>query len=165
MLKALVEFSIRYRGVVIALACVLFVYGMNTAARAKLDVFPEFAPPQVAVQTEAVGLSSEQVEQLVTRPIELAMNGVANLDSIRSQSIQGLSVRRWRRAWRAGLRMACARAVAGMVIRRPSSVARTRRASTWRWFRSSAINPPASRVTPPVTRPALHGGDVSASAE
>ena len=91
MLRALVEFSIRYRGVVIALACVVLAYGLNTAARAKLDVFPEFAPPQVVIQTEAVGLSSEQVEQLVTRPIELAVNGVANLESIRSQSIQGLS--------------------------------------------------------------------------
>jgi CzcA family heavy metal efflux pump len=92
MLKALVAFSIRFRGVVIALACVLLGYGLTTAARAKLDVFPEFAPPQVVIQTEAVGLSSEQVEQLVTRPIELAVNGVANLASIRSQSIQGLSV-------------------------------------------------------------------------
>ncbi len=73
-------------------ACVAIVYGINTAAHAKLDVFPEFAPPQVVIQTEAVGLASEQVEQLVTRPIELAINGVANLESIRSQSIQGLSV-------------------------------------------------------------------------
>ena len=92
MLKALVEFSIRYRGVVIALACLVLVYGLNTAARARLDVFPEFAPPQVVIQTEAVGLASEQVEQLVTRPIEITVNGVANLESIRSQSTQGLSV-------------------------------------------------------------------------
>ncbi len=92
MIRPLIEFSIRYRGVVIALACVAIVYGLNTAARTKLDVFPEFAPPQVVIQTEAVGLSSEQVEQLVTRPIELAINGVASLESIRSQSIQGLSV-------------------------------------------------------------------------
>lgn len=92
MIRSLVEFSLRYRGVVIALACVLLIYGLNAAAHAKLDVFPEFAPPQVVIQTEAAGLASEQVEQLVTRPIELAVNGVANLESIRSQSIQGLSV-------------------------------------------------------------------------
>lgn len=92
MLKALVEFSIRYRGVVIALACLVLAYGLNTAARARLDVFPEFAPPQVVIQTEAVGLASEQVEQLVTRPIEITVNGVANLETIRSQSTQGLSV-------------------------------------------------------------------------
>ncbi|HYM74876.1 MAG TPA: efflux RND transporter permease subunit [Candidatus Dormibacteraeota bacterium] len=92
MIRPLVEFSLRYRGVVIALACLLLIYGLNTAVHAKLDVFPEFAPPQVVIQTEAPGLASEQVEQLVTRPIELAVNGVANLESIRSQSIQGLSV-------------------------------------------------------------------------
>ena len=92
MLKALVEFSIRYRGVVIALACLVLAYGLNTAAHARLDVFPEFAPPQVVIQTEAVGLASEQVEQLVTRPIEMTVNGVANLETIRSQSTQGLSV-------------------------------------------------------------------------
>src|SRR5207247_9350933 len=58
----------------------------------QLDVFPEFAPPQVVIQTEAAGLSPEQVEQLVTRPIETAVNGVAHLEAIRSQSIQGLSI-------------------------------------------------------------------------
>ena len=92
MLRALVEFSIRFRGVVIALACLIVGYGGHTAMRAKLDVFPEFAPPQVVIQTEAVGLASEQVEQLVTRPIEMIVNGVANLETIRSQSTQGLSV-------------------------------------------------------------------------
>ena len=92
MLRALVEFSIRFRGVVIALACLIVGYGIHTAMRAKLDVFPEFAPPQVVIQTEAVGLASEQVEQLVTRPIEMIVNGVANLETIRSQSTQGLSV-------------------------------------------------------------------------
>ena len=92
MIRTLVEFSIRFRGVVIALACIILVYGLNTAAHARLDVFPEFAPPQVVIQTEAVGLASEQVEQLVTRPIEITVNGVANLETIRSQSTQGLSV-------------------------------------------------------------------------
>lgn len=92
MLRGLVEFSIRFRGVVIALACVTVGYSVYVAAHAKLDVFPEFAPPQVVIQTEALGLSPEEVEQLVTRLIENAVNGVGNLESIRSQSIQGLSV-------------------------------------------------------------------------
>ena len=92
MLRWLVDFSLRFRGIVIALGMVVLGYGIYTASRSKLDVFPEFAPPQVVIQTEAVGLSPEQVEQLVTRPIETAVNGVANLDSIRSQSIQGLSI-------------------------------------------------------------------------
>jgi CzcA family heavy metal efflux pump len=92
LLKRLVETSLRFRGVVIALACVIAGYGLYTAATAKRDVFPEFAPPQVVIQTEAPGLSPEQVEVLVTRPVETVVNGVGNLESIRSESIQGLSV-------------------------------------------------------------------------
>ena len=92
MLKRLVEISLRRRGVVLALACVLVGYGLFVATHAKLDVFPEFVQPQVAVQTEAPGLAPEQVETLVTRPIESVCNGVGNLESIRSESIQGLSV-------------------------------------------------------------------------
>src|SRR5437016_11983043 len=92
MLKRIVELSLRFRGVVIALACVLVGYGIFVATHAKLDVFPEFVQPQVTVQAEAPGLAPEQVEQLVTRPIESALNGVGNLESIRSESIQGLSV-------------------------------------------------------------------------
>src|SRR5947208_2438877 len=92
MLRWLVDFSLRFRGVVITLGVVVLGYGVYTASRSQLDVFPEFAPPQVVIQTEAVGLSPEQVEQLVTRPIETAVNGVARLESIRSQSIQGLSI-------------------------------------------------------------------------
>src|SRR5213594_923475 len=92
MIKWLVDFSLRFRGVVITLGILVLGYGIYTASRSQLDVFPEFAPPQVVIQTEAVGLSPEQVEQLVTRPIETAVNGVARLESIRSQSIQGLSI-------------------------------------------------------------------------
>ena len=92
MLRALVQFSIRFRGVIIALACVLVGYGINTLSRAKYDVYPEFAPPRAVVQTEAPGLSPEEVEALVTRPVETAVNGVSGLESIQSQSAQGLSV-------------------------------------------------------------------------
>jgi CzcA family heavy metal efflux pump len=92
MLKRIVELSLRYRGVVIVLACVVVAYGVFISQRAKLDVFPEFVQPQVTVQTEAPGLAPEQVEALVTRPVEGVLNGVGNLESIRSESIQGLSV-------------------------------------------------------------------------
>jgi CzcA family heavy metal efflux pump len=92
MLSALVRGSIRHRGVVIGLACALVVVGIGAIRRAPLDVFPEFAPPQVSVQTEAPGLSPEQVEILVTRPLEAAINGVQGIAAVRSQSIQGLSV-------------------------------------------------------------------------
>lgn len=92
MLKGLVEFSLRFRGVVTVLAAVTVAYGTYVSLHARLDVFPEFAPPQVVIQCEAAGLSPEDTETLVTRPIEAAVNGVAGLESIRSQSIQGLSV-------------------------------------------------------------------------
>ncbi len=92
MLRHLVELSLRSRGAVIALAVGLIVYGLYVAQNAKLDVFPDFVQPQVTVQTEAPGLAPEQVESLVTRPVESALSGAGNLDSIRSESIQGLSV-------------------------------------------------------------------------
>jgi CzcA family heavy metal efflux pump len=91
MLKRIVHFSLRFRGVVIVIAAVLVAYGLYVAAHAKLDVFPEFAPPRVVIQTEAPGMSPEEVEALVTRPIEISANGAPDLVSIRSDSIQGLS--------------------------------------------------------------------------
>jgi CzcA family heavy metal efflux pump len=88
----LIRFSIRFRGVVIALACVLLGYGVYTLLQASYDVFPEFAPPRVVIQTEAPGLASEQVEILVTQPLENSVNGVPGLRTLQSGSIQGLSV-------------------------------------------------------------------------
>ena len=92
MLRHIVQFSLRHRGVIVALGVIVIAYGLYVATRNRLDVFPEFAPPQVVIQTEAPGLSSEEVEQLVTTPIETGLNGTAGLKTIRSQSIQGLSV-------------------------------------------------------------------------
>ena len=92
MLNHIVHFSLRFRGVILALAALVIGYGLFVANKTKLDVFPEFAPPQIVIQTEAPGLSPEQVEQLVTRPIENAVNGSPDLDALRSESIQGLSV-------------------------------------------------------------------------
>jgi len=92
VISALVGFSVRRPGIVIGLAASVVLYGATVLVRAKLDVFPEFAPPQVSIQTEAPGLSPEQVEILVTKPIEDALNGTAGVAVIRSQSIQGLSV-------------------------------------------------------------------------
>ena len=92
MLKRLVELSLGARGVVITLALGFICYGLYVTAHAKLDVFPEFVQPQATVQTEAPGLAPEQVEALVTRPVENALNGAGGLDSIRSESIEGLSV-------------------------------------------------------------------------
>jgi len=89
---AILAWAIRFRGIAVALACVLVAYGIYALGRARYDVFPEFAPPQVSIQTEAVGLTPEQVEVLVTRPVETAISGVPGVRTLRSTSIQGLSV-------------------------------------------------------------------------
>ncbi|MEP7012707.1 MAG: efflux RND transporter permease subunit [Acidobacteriota bacterium] len=88
----LVEWSLRFRGAVAALTLLGLLLGSGVARRAPLDVFPEFVPPEASIQTEAPGLSPEQVEQLVTRPVEAAVNGAPGLASLRSESIPGLSV-------------------------------------------------------------------------
>jgi CzcA family heavy metal efflux pump len=91
ILGAVVRFSLRFKGIIITLALILSLYSLYTLTKAKYDVFPEFAPPQVVIHAEAPGLSPEQVEVLVTRPIESAINGVEGIESIRSSSIQGFS--------------------------------------------------------------------------
>lgn len=90
-LTALVRAALRFRGIVIALACLLFGYGVYILSQARYDVFPEFAPPQVGINTEAPGLAPEQVEMLVTQPIENAVAGTPGVQALRSQSIQGIS--------------------------------------------------------------------------
>src|SRR5260370_20397601 len=92
MLNAIVRSSLRFRGVVLALAVAFFGYGIYSLTQASFSVFPEFAPPFVTIQTESPGLSPEQVELLVTQPVENAVNGVTGIESLRSSSIQGLSV-------------------------------------------------------------------------
>ncbi|MDE2201606.1 MAG: efflux RND transporter permease subunit [Burkholderiaceae bacterium] len=92
MLTSIIDFSVRLRGIIFALACLLLGYGIFALYQTKLDVFPEFAPPLVTVQTEAPGLSSEQVEQLVTLRVENVLGGSIGLETMRSQSIQGVSV-------------------------------------------------------------------------
>ncbi len=92
MLQSIVQFSLRFRGIVVALAGLLLADGLYVASHAKLDVFPNFVPPEVTVQAEAPGLAPEQVETLVTRPIESAINGLGSQESLRSESIQGLSI-------------------------------------------------------------------------
>ena len=92
MLAALVRFAIRNPGAILALAIAVLLYGVYSARSARLDVFPEFSPPQVVIQTEAPGFSAELVETLVSRPIEAVLNGTVGVATLRSQSIPGLSV-------------------------------------------------------------------------
>jgi len=92
MMSALVRFSIRFYGVIVGLAFLVVVYGLYSLTRANLDVFPEFSPTQVVIQTESPGLSADLVETLVTQPIENAVAGTVGIDNMRSQSIPGLSI-------------------------------------------------------------------------
>ena len=89
MISFIVRQSIRYPGVVVALALTVVIYGFYVLTRANLDVFPEFSPSQVVIQTEAPGLSAELVERQVTQPIENALAGASGVEHIRSQSIPG----------------------------------------------------------------------------
>src|SRR5215813_12661902 len=87
----LVSTSLRLRVAVLALSCLLIYYGIRAVRTTPLDVFPEFAPPLVEVQTEAPGLSTEEVESLISVPLENALNGVSWLKTLRSKSVLGLS--------------------------------------------------------------------------
>lgn len=91
MLRRLIEAAIRLRGGVMALVLLTVVYGGFVVSRARYDVFPDFASPQIAIQTEAPGLAPDQVEALVTDPIEQVLEGMGHLDSLRSRSAQGIS--------------------------------------------------------------------------
>jgi CzcA family heavy metal efflux pump len=92
MLASVVRFSIHFRGVVIGIACLLLAYGGYRVWNTSLDIFPEFAPKLVIIQTESPGLSAGEVEILVSQQVENALGGLVGLETVRSQSIQGLSV-------------------------------------------------------------------------
>jgi CzcA family heavy metal efflux pump len=92
MMSSIVRFSIRFYGVIIGLACLVVLYGIYSLTRSNLDVFPEFSPTQIIIQTESPGLSAELVESLVSQPIETSIAGTVGVRDMRSQSIPGLSI-------------------------------------------------------------------------
>ncbi len=89
---SIIRFSIRHPGVIIGLALIIIAYGINQIKQSPLNVFPEFSPTQVIIQTEAPGFSSNLVETLISKPIEQAISGTIGIKQTRSQSIPGLSV-------------------------------------------------------------------------
>jgi len=91
MMNWIVSTSLHLRIVVVALAVVLMIVGIQIVRTTPLDVFPEFAPPVVEIQTEAPGLSTAEVESLVSAPIENSLNGIMSLKTLRSKSVLGLS--------------------------------------------------------------------------
>ena len=90
-MRWIVASSLRFRFLVVGAAAAMVFFGAQELRDEKLDVFPEFAPTQVQVQTEALGLSASEVEQLVTVPLENALNGAPGVDDIRSESVPQLS--------------------------------------------------------------------------
>ncbi len=91
-MRGLVSLCVRHYGALTALSALALILGLWSAMHAPLDVFPEFVPVQVDIQTEAPGFSPRQVEELVTKRVESAVNGAAGLATLRSESIPGLSV-------------------------------------------------------------------------
>jgi CzcA family heavy metal efflux pump len=91
MLARVVQVSLRFPWLVVSAAALVVVFGVLTLTHARYDVFPEFVPAQAEIQTEAPGLAPEDVERLVTQPLENAINGGPNIEAIRSESIQGLT--------------------------------------------------------------------------
>ncbi len=91
MMRWIVASSLRFRFLVVAAAASMLFFGIGQVSNTPLDVFPEFAPPRVEIQTPCMGLSAEEVESLVSVPMEQALNGIDGLEIMRSRSIPDLS--------------------------------------------------------------------------
>ena len=91
MIRAVVGTSLKFRFIVLAVAVGMMLFGITQIPGMPVDVFPEFAPPRVEIQTPCVGLSSEEVESLVTVPLEQGLNGIDGLATLRSKSLADLS--------------------------------------------------------------------------
>lgn len=92
MLNATIRFALRYRTLIVVLSLTLLVYGTYLATTLPIDVFPDLDRPRVVILTECPGLATEEVETLVTQPIEIALLGANGVQAVRSQSTSGLSV-------------------------------------------------------------------------
>jgi len=91
MMRWIVASSLKFRYLVLASATALVFFGVARLRHMPVDVFPEFAPPKVEVQTEGQGMSSAEVEDQITNPMELVLMGTPELDVVRSRSVNGLS--------------------------------------------------------------------------
>jgi CzcA family heavy metal efflux pump len=92
MLNAIIRFALRYRMLVLVISIVMLVYGSYLATQMPIDVFPDLDRPRVIIITECPGLATEEVETLVTQPIEIALLGANGVQAVRSQSTAGLNV-------------------------------------------------------------------------
>ena len=92
MLNAVIRFALRYRLLVVVASLMLLLYGSYLATLMPIDVFPDLDRPRVVIITECPGLAAEEVETLVTQPIEIALLGANGVEAVRSQSTAGLNV-------------------------------------------------------------------------
>ena len=92
MLNRIIKFSLNNRLSILIAAVVLMVIGIYTAKNAEVDVFPDLNAPTVVGMTEANGMAPEEVERIVTFPIETAVNGATNVRRVRSSSTTGFSI-------------------------------------------------------------------------
>src|SRR6478735_8040451 len=92
MLNTLIRLSLHHRPIVLMAALVLLVFGIQMAANLPVEVLPDMTKPTVTILTESPGLAPEEVETLVTQPLESAVQGVGGLDRLRSNSDVGLSL-------------------------------------------------------------------------
>src|SRR5215217_8435781 len=104
MLNAVIRLSLRYRTLVLAASLVVLGYGGYLTTTVPIDVFPDLDRPRVVILTECPGLSPEEVETLVTHPVETALLGSSGVEAVRSQSSQGISVIYVEFGWRTEVR-------------------------------------------------------------
>jgi CzcA family heavy metal efflux pump len=90
-MRWIVGSSLKFRFLVIAIGAAMMAFGATRVGHTPVDVFPEFAPPFIEIQTEGLGMSTEEVESLITIPLEQAMNSTPGLDVMRSKTVPGLS--------------------------------------------------------------------------
>jgi len=91
MFSWIIGSSLKFRFLVLAAGAALIVFGTEQLRKMPVDVFPEFAPPKIEIQTEGIGMTAAEVEELITVPMEAALRGTPNVDVIRSSSVEGLS--------------------------------------------------------------------------
>ena len=91
MFRWIIGTSLKYRFLVLAASLALIWFGTERLLKMPLDVFPEFAPPKIEVQTEGLGMNAMEIEELITIPMEQQFKGMPGIDYVRSKSVEGLS--------------------------------------------------------------------------